>query len=315
MRYLNLLKIQVSLVITLPDLYIMKAIVSSLILSACGLSIATAQMDPATVTIKATEVVQNIYMLEGRGGNIMIAVSDEETLMVDSQFAPLSEKIKATIDSISSKPIAYLINTHHHGDHTGGNENFNSDETTLIAQANVLKRLTAENKAQGYLPEITLDEEVKLKTTNEENIMIIHVHNAHTDGDSFVYFMDNNVVHMGDVFVNGSYPFIDINSGGSYDGYIAAQQLVLTTINEDTKIIPGHGKLGTVADLKANINMLKDLRNAVQLQMSRDQTREDIISNEKLTKRYDDLGYGSGFINGEKIRTAVYDSLKNPNKD
>lgn len=145
--------------------------------------------------------------------------------------------------------------------------------------------------------------------------MVIHVHNAHTDGDSFVYFMDKNVVHMGDVFFNGKYPFIDLNSGGSIDGYIAAQQLILKTINEDTKIIPGHGKLGTVDDLKSSINMLKDLRNAISLSMSRNQTKDQVVANTKITERYDDLNYGDGFINSERIKATIYDSLENPNTD
>jgi glyoxylase-like metal-dependent hydrolase (beta-lactamase superfamily II) len=208
-----------------------------------------------------------------------------------------------------------LINTHHHGDHTGGNENFNGGETTLIAQANVLKRLTAENKATGYLPEITLDEEIKLSLPEDDNIMVIHVHNAHTDGDSFIYLVDKNVVHLGDVFFKEAYPYIDLNSGGSIDGYIAAQELILATINEQTKIIPGHGKLGTVEDLKLSINMLKDLRAAISLAMSRDETREQIVANTTITKRYDDLGYGDGFVNSKKIKETIYNSLNNPNTD
>ncbi len=293
----------------------MKFIYSSLLLITLGSSFSYAQMDSSTVTINTIKVTDNIYMLEGRGGNIMIAVSDDETLMVDSQFAPLSDKIKEAIAAISPNPVTYLINTHHHGDHTGGNENFNSDETTIIAQKNVLDRLTAENKATGYLPEITLDEEIKLSLPEDENVMVIHVHNAHTDGDSFVYFVDKNVVHMGDVFFNGGYPFIDLNSGGSIQGYITAQERVLSTINEDTQIIPGHGKLGTVEDLKASVNMLKDVRAAIQLAMNRDRSKEDIVADGSITKRYDDLGYGTGFINSERIRATIYDSLLQPNTD
>jgi len=293
----------------------MKFTYCSLLLIALGFSFSNAQIDPSTVSITTTEVVENVYLLEGRGGNIMIAVSDDETLMVDSQFAPLSHKIKTAITAISSNPITYLVNTHHHGDHTGGNENFNSEETTVIAQKNVLKRLTDENKAAGYLPEITLDEEIKLRMPQDDNIMVIHVHNAHTDGDSFIYFTDKNVAHLGDVFFNGSYPFIDLNSGGSIQGYIAAQELILQTINEDTKIIPGHGKLATTEDLKSSINMLKDLRASIQLAMNRNATKEQILANGDITKKYDELGYGDGFINSERIRATIYDSLLNPNTD
>lgn len=297
------------------NLFLMKNCYLALIVAFLLSNVTFAQINPDEVTIIKTEVADSIFMLEGRGGNIMIAMTSKELFMVDSQFAPLSDKLKETIATISNMPITYLINTHHHGDHTGGNENFNADETTIVAQANVLKRLTESGKATGFLPEITLEEKLKLNVPEDPDIMIVHVHNAHTDGDSFVYFTDKNVVHMGDVFFKDRYPFIDLNSGGSIDGYIAAQQLILQTINEDTQIIPGHGKLAHMDDLKASIRMLKDLRNAISLAISKGQTKDQVVASSSITQRYEDLGYGDGFINSKRIKTTIYDSLKNPNTD
>lgn len=247
-------------------------------------------------------------MLQGSGGNIMIAVSEDKVLMIDSQYAPLSEKIKDAIGTITTLPISYLINTHHHGDHTGGNEKFNSENTTIIGHSNVKKRLLAEDKSQGFIPEKTLEEQLELQLPNEK-VLIIHVHNAHTDGDSFIYMIEDNVVHMGDVFFNGKYPFIDLQAGGSIDGYIKAQQQILAYINEDTQIIPGHGELATYSDLKNSIAMLQYLRNAITDAIQDGSTKEDIIKDQDLTSKYDKLDYGTGFISSEKIKEIIYDDL------
>ncbi len=288
----------------------MKCLSILITLIALSFTYAAAQIDPSTVTIKTIKVVEDVYMLEGRGGNIMIAVYKDDILMVDSQFAPLSDKIKESITTISDKPIKYLVNTHHHGDHTGGNENFNNDNTTVIAQSNVLRRLQEDNKPIGYLPEITLDKKLNLQLEESNEAMIIHVHEAHTDGDSFVYLVDKNVAHLGDVFFNGAYPFIDLNSGGSINGYITAQQLILDTINEDTILIPGHGKIATIDDLRDHLNMLLHLRSTISLQMSKKQSKEQIVADAGTTAYYDKLGYGDGFISSERIKATIYESLK-----
>ncbi|WP_405369489.1 MBL fold metallo-hydrolase [Nonlabens sp. Asnod2-A12] len=260
------------------------------------------------VEIKTHEVTDNVYMLEGAGGNILIQVLEKEVVMIDSQFAPLSDKLMTAIKKITEKPISFLINTHHHGDHTGGNENFNSDQVTVIAHENVLKRLEASDKNEGFLPEKTIEEEYEL-VLDDHNNMIIHVHNAHTDGDSFVYLLNNNVVHMGDVMFNGGYPFIDLKSGGSITGYIAAQKQVLTTINKDTKVVPGHGPLGDYQDVERSIAMLDDLRTQISEAIASGKSREEVEKDATITEKYEKAGYGNGFINSEKIRTTIYDSL------
>ena len=260
------------------------------------------------VEIKTHEVTDNVYMLEGAGGNILIQVLEKEVVMIDSQFAPLSDKLMTAIKKITEKPISFLINTHHHGDHTGGNENFNSDQVTVIAHENVLKRLQASDKNEGFLPEKTIEEKFEL-VVDDHNNMIIHVHNAHTDGDSFVYLLNSNVVHMGDVMFNGGYPFIDLKSGGSITGYIAAQKQVLTTINKGTKVVPGHGPLGDYQDVERSIAMLDDLRTQISEAIASGKSREEVEKDTTITEKYEKAGYGNGFINSKKIKTTIYDSL------
>ncbi len=260
------------------------------------------------VEITTTQITDQVYMLQGSGGNILIQVSENEVVMIDSQFAPLSEKIKEAIKNITDSPIRYLINTHHHGDHTGGNVNFNTEKTTIIAHKNVLKRLQESDKEDCSFPEQTIDESYELSLPDENNL-IIHVHNAHTDGDSFIYLTKSNVVHMGDVFFNGRYPYIDLKSGGSISGYIAAQKKVLSTINEDTKIVPGHGPLGTYNDLATYIPMLEDIKKNVKKAISNGKSRDEVEKNSSLTRKYDAAGFGDGYINSAKIRTTIYDSL------
>ncbi len=270
---------------------------------------ACAQDRFAKVQIESTEVSENTFMLTGSGGNIMIAIDKEKVVMIDDQFAPLSDKIKDAIGEITEYPIAYLINTHHHGDHTGGNGNFNSKETTIVAHVNVKERLIAEGKEENFIPEMTLEEELELQLPTQ-TCLLIHVHNAHTDGDTFIYFIEENVVHMGDVFFNARYPYIDLKSGGSIDGYIIAQQRVIETINKDTKIIPGHGTLASYEDLVNNIEMLTDIKGKIEYLIRTGVSKEDIIKDETITAVYDEQGFGSGFINSERFRTTIYESLK-----
>lgn len=260
------------------------------------------------VTIKTTQLTESTYMIEGAGGNIMIRVGDAEILMVDSQFAPLSDRIKDAINTISDLPISYLVNTHHHGDHTGGNANFNTDDTVVIAQENAKKRVETTNKDVAAVPEKTLDEEMTI-TIDTENVMLIHVHNAHTDGDTFVYLTDRNVLHMGDVYFSGKFPYIDLKSGGSIKGYIEAQKIALNMINEETIIVPGHGAVSNFEELMEYIIVLENITVKIQKLMEANVTKEDIISNESITKAADDAGYGNGFINSLKFRETVYDSL------
>ncbi|WP_438968681.1 MBL fold metallo-hydrolase [Nonlabens sp.] len=270
--------------------------------------LAVAQDRFENVEITTTKLTDRVFMLQGEGGNILIQVSENQVVMIDSQFAPLSDKIKKAIATITDLPISFLINTHHHADHTGGNKNFNSEDVTVIAHKNVFVRLEKDGKKEVFLPEKIIEEDYKLSLPDDNNL-IIHVHNAHTDGDSFIYMTKSNVVHMGDVFFNGRYPYIDIASGGSITGYINAQEKILSTINEETKIVPGHGALASYEDLASYIPMLKDLKNQIEKALTNGKSREEVEKDKRITKVYDKNGFGEGFISSEKIRTTIYDSL------
>ncbi|MBO0322855.1 MBL fold metallo-hydrolase [Muricauda sp. CAU 1633] len=276
-----------------------------------------AQDDEVTITIDTLS--QRTFMLTGRGGNIGIYVGQESVFMVDDQFAPLSEKIKMSIATLTDKPITYLLNTHMHGDHTGGNINFNTDETVLVAQDNVRKRLKAsgvekltanEMSQQEYensLPEITFSEDLTFHD-GEETVMAIHVHNAHTDGDALIYFVTENVLHMGDTYFAGRYPYIDLGSGGSIEGYIAAHRKALMVIDGDTKIIPGHGRPSNKVELETYVQVLEDIKEIIQKEITAGKSLEEVKSNGNLTSKYD-TDYGNGYINPERMRETVYNSL------
>ncbi len=265
------------------------------------------------VTITIDPIAENIYMLTGQGGNIGIFKNEKGLFIIDDQFARLSEKILTNLKTISDQPVTMVINTHFHGDHTGGNENMSNQGATIFAQKNVRTRMQNRQREKGNistasLPVITFDEGLQLYFDNE-NIQAFHVHDAHTDGDALIYFATGNVLHMGDTFFNGRYPYIDLNSGGSIQGYIKASEKALLLINEDTKIIPGHGPLATKKDLEVFLSMLKEITSKIQKEIDAGKSEEEVTNNESLTSSYDSKGFGSGFINPERMRKTIYLSL------
>ncbi|WP_296382947.1 MBL fold metallo-hydrolase [Winogradskyella sp.] len=266
------------------------------------------------VKIKTTKLSEHTYMLEGAGGNIGVSVGDDGIFVIDDQFAPLSEKILTAIKTLSDKPLKFLINTHYHGDHSGGNENMTKAGATIIAHDNVKKRLEAKQRDGSFkpkeaLPVITFNDKLNI-TINDESVAVFHVSNAHTDGDALLYFTQSNVLHTGDTYFNGHYPYIDLNSGGSVNGYIEAVKRGLMLIDEDTKIIPGHGKLSNKEEYKSFLKMLEALKTNIQKAIDEGKTEDEIKADNSLTKTYDDLDFGTGFINSEKIRLTFYKSLK-----
>ncbi|MBO0331420.1 MBL fold metallo-hydrolase [[Muricauda] lutisoli] len=276
-----------------------------------------AQDDEVNITIDT--LTQNTFMLTGRGGNIGIYVGQDKVFMIDDQFAPLSKKIKETIETLTDKPITYLVNTHMHGDHTGGNVNFNTDNTILVAQDNVRKRLKVNGQEkmsanelnqkdfEKSLPEITFSEDLTFHD-GKETVMLFHVHNAHTDGDTMIYFVNENVLHMGDTYFSGRYPYIDLNSGGSINGYIEAHKKALMVIDSDTKIIPGHGEPSNKSELENYITVLEDVKQTIQKEITAGKSLEEVKGNNELTSQYD-AQYGTGYINPERIRETIYLSL------
>lgn len=272
------------------------------------------------VIIKVNKVADNVYMLVGQGGNIAISVGEDGVFMIDDQFAPLTPKILAAIKTVTDKPVKFLINTHWHGDHTGGNQNMQKEGAVIVAHENVRKRMSVDqfhkerNKTtpaspKEALPVITFSKDVSFHFNNED-IFIFHVHEAHTDGDAMVYFTKSNVLHMGDTYFQGKYPYIDLNSGGSTQGYIAAIKKALLLINDDTKIIPGHRNVSDKAALQAYIKMLEEIEKNIITEINAGKSEEEVTQNTSLTKKYDDLKFGDWFISGKVLRKTFYRSLQ-----
>lgn len=272
--------------------------------------------DNQEVTIKTEKLSDHVFMLTGRGGNIGVSIGEDGVFMIDGQFAPLSEKILTAIKSLSDKPIKLLVNTHWHGDHTGGNVNFQKEGITIMAHDNVRKRLKETPKRdktmrpKEALPVLTFNDKMKIYI-NGEQVAVFHIDNAHTDGDALLYFVDSNVLHPGDTYFSNRYPYIDLNSGGGINGYITAAEAGSMLIDDDTKIIPGHGKLSNAAEYKTFLKMLIEIKSNVEAEMAKGKTEDEVAIMVSITKTYDDLGYGSGWINSENFRRTVYKSLEN----
>jgi glyoxylase-like metal-dependent hydrolase (beta-lactamase superfamily II) len=281
-----------------------KTILLALILTST-LACAQGRFDKVEITVE--KVTENLYMLQGAGGNIGISTGEDGVFMVDDQFAPLSEKIQAAINTISDKPVKFLMNTHFHGDHTGGNINFEAKGALIVAQDNVRKRLS-ENKTEG-LPVITFSNDATFYM-NGNDIFLTHVHNAHTDGDALVYFAQSNVLHTGDTFFNGRFPYIDLKRGGSLKGDIAAAKKGLMIINDDTKVIPGHGSLATKADYQSYHDMLVGINTNVSKAIKEGKTEDEVAAMESLTSQWlTDAQVEGQFIDGEKMRRTAYQSI------
>ena len=271
--------------------------------------------DFSKVQIKVTKVAGSVYMLEGAGGNIGASVGDDGVVIVDDEYLPLADKIEAALKGISDKPIKFILNTHWHGDHTGGNPHF-GEKAPIIAQENVRKRLASGGKTRFgevkpapkvALPVITFENKVSVHL-NGEDIRAIHFPNGHTDGDAVIFFTQSNVVHMGDDFFNGGiFPFIDIDSGGSVQGMIAGGEKVLAEVPDDVKIIPGHGPVGTKDDLRKFITMLKETSAAVQAGIKKGKTL-DQLKKEKVLAKWN--SFGQSFIKTDVFTEILYDSLK-----
>jgi len=264
-----------------------------------------AQRDFVNIEIKAIPVAKNIYMLEGSGGNIGVSIGSDGNLIVDDQFAPLAGKIDAALQKLNPGKLKFVLNTHHHGDHTGGNAIFGAKEAIIIAQDNVRKRIASDaNQKKEALPVVTFGHSVSVHFNGEE-IKLLHHGPGHTDGDSVIHFTGANVVHMGDQFFNGGFPFVDLNSGGSVEGYTKTVAAVLEKIPADAKIIPGHGKLATVEDLKEFHTMLVETVGIVIKSIAAGKSQEE-IKTAGLPEKWE--SFGTGFINTGRWIETIYSS-------
>lgn len=281
---------------------------AAMLLAASAPASFAAETDFDAVMITAQKVAGNVTMLQGNGGNIGISLGADGVLMIDDQFAPLSDKIKATIMELGGSLPKFLLNTHWHGDHTGGNENF-ADSATIIAHDNVRVRLAdpANQRVPESLPVITFADGIAVHFNGEE-IRLVHLPHGHTDGDAAVWFTGSNVIHMGDEYVVGGFPFIDLNSGGSIEGLFANHERLAALLPDDIRIIPGHGPLSTKAEMAAWIGKVRAAAQIVIDQKTAAKPLADVIA-QGLPAEYDSMG--TGFINGEAFIRAVYTSYGN----
>jgi len=289
----------------------------------CSLCLAIANLaaqdqDFSKVQITVTKVAGTVYMLQGAGGNIGASVGEDGIVVVDDQYAPLAEKIEAALKGITDKPVRFIINTHYHGDHTGGNAFFQK-QAPVIAHDNVRKRLeqgsmagnlgsiSMERKAapKEALPIVTFDHDVTVHL-NGEDIRALHFPGGHTDGDSIIFFPKSNVVHMGDDFVRYGFPFIDLASGGSVQGMIAALEEVVPKLPADVKVIPGHGNVSNLDDVREYVKMLKDTRAVVEKGVQQRKTL-DQLKQEKVLEPW--KKWSGDFISSDAFIETLYNDL------
>lgn len=279
--------------------------------------VATAQQDFSKVEIVTADLGSGLAMLTGAGGNIGVSTGADGVFLVDDQFAPLSDKIRAAVRSISGEPIRFVLNTHWHWDHSGGNESFGRGGALILAHHAVRARLSSDQhmaaanrtvpaSPRAALPVVTFEHGVTLHL-NGQTIELSHVDPAHTDGDSIVHFREADVLHLGDTFFSGFYPFFDLSSGGRVGGMIAAADRALAIAGPDTRIIPGHGPLSTRADLARSRAMLVSVRDRVRKLMGEGRSREAVLA--ARPSRAFDADFGGGFMSPDQFVGLVHDSL------
>lgn len=272
------------------------------------------------VEIRTVPVAEGIHMLQGRGGNLGVHVGPDGVFVIDDQYAPLTDRILDAIRELSEQPVRFVLNTHWHGDHTGGNENMGRAGALLVAHDRVRQRLSVEQVLErlgsapdtvapappGALPVVTFDEEITFHLDGDE-VRVLHVPAAHTDGDAIIHFTERDVVHMGDTFFRGGYPFIDVGSGGTIDGFLTAQRRALDLMGPETRVIPGHGPLASRDELRRKHDILWQIRSRVWAAKLRGDTLDEALARE-LTGEWDPE-LGGGFVSPAALVQSVWASL------
>ncbi len=297
---------------------ILKKLSITIVLASASISIQAEEK--SKLSFSSTKVAPGIYMLMGvggfTGGNIGLSIGEDGVVMIDDSMPPMLAIMNTAIKSVTDKPVDFLINTHVHGDHTGNNLTIGNNGTTIVAHKNLRLNMLSKGvktkdgmkpAPKAALPVITFSDEISFHL-NGEDAKVFHVHNAHTDGDAVIHFKNANVIHSGDVFFNGIFPYIDLNNGGSLDGYITAQKKIISLSDDDTKIIPGHGPLSNKAELQASVNMLLDAKKKITKLKAQGQTEDQVVEANPLKKYHDKWNWA--FITTEKMVRQVYKSIK-----
>ncbi len=294
------------------------SIARSLLISLAVFSAAAFAQNFDKVEIKTQKLNDSTYMLVGAGGNMGLSIGEDAVFLIDDQYAPLTPKIEAAIKALSQKPVTFVINTHWHGDHAGGNVNMGKAGALIIAHDNVRKRLSSDQfnelfksstppMAKAGLPVVSFSQDVTFHLNGEE-IFAFHVPKAHTDGDAIIHFRKGNVIHTGDTYFNGLYPFIDYSSGGTPDGVIAAADRVLAIADDNTKIIPGHGPLSNKAELNVYREMLATVTGRIKALLKQGKKLDDILA-AKPTADFDER-WGKGFLAPPKFVEMIVNGLQ-----
>ncbi|MEL7485790.1 MAG: MBL fold metallo-hydrolase [Pseudomonadota bacterium] len=271
---------------------------------------AFAQLDFEAAEIRTTELRGGVYLLEGLGGNIAVSIGDDGVLLIDDEFAQLTPKLVAAVSELTDQPVNFVINTHWHLDHTGGNNFFAKDGALIVAHDNVRARLETDAPeewgAEG-LPVITFSDTTTFYF-NEADIHVFHPGHAHTDGDAVIHYRNLDILHAGDIYWNGYYPRIDLQSGGSVNGAIATLERLVSLSGPETHIIPGHGPLATKADLERDLAMMQNAKARISALIEDGKSLPETLAAKPLAD-YDEAGYGSFFIRSDQLIRAFYQDL------
>ena len=264
----------------------------------------------AEITFKTSELSEGLYMLEGQGGfaggNMALLTGSDGVILIDDAIEPMAEKLINAVEKHAGQPVDFLINTHVHGDHIGGNAALHKSGATIITHDNIRERMLSDNAAKDALPEVTFSDAVTFHL-NGHTAYVFHVEQAHTDGDAVIHFPEVNIIASGDILFNGLFPFIDLDTGGSVPGYIAAQEIILSMADDKTKIISGHGPQGSKADLQTAHDILVDALSRVKKLIDAGKSAEEVLAENPLASYHDDWNWG--FITTEKMTQTLYRSL------